>query len=193
MRKVKLLIAIGFIAGAGLAIAGEAMGYPAFLPKARKFGAKDCTFCHVNIEGGEPWNERGQWLVAEKERRKADVVDPAWLADYKPGKAEEQEKGPQAPEPKQSAATAKIDPEVLDDYTGEYELPSYRLIVTREGDRLFGQPQGDTREELVPQSETEFTAAGIGAKIKFVKDDKGKVTHMVVSLKGETFEGKKIK
>src|SRR5262249_14754554 len=60
------------------------MGYPPLLAKAKKFGAKDCTFCHVDPEGGPPWNARGQWLIKEKERRNADAVDPEWLVDYKP-------------------------------------------------------------------------------------------------------------
>jgi hypothetical protein len=59
--------------------------YPPFLRKAQKFGAKDCTFCHTQPTGGEGWNERGNWLIAEKERRKADAVDVEWLADYKEG------------------------------------------------------------------------------------------------------------
>lgn len=191
MRRVKSLIAIVFIAGAGVAIAGDAMGFPAFLPKARKFGAKDCTFCHVNPEGGEPWNERGRWLVAEKERRKADVVDPTWLADYKPEKADEQKSQVAAPSPQ--AETKKIDPKVFDEYIGDYELPMFVLTITREGDRLFGQHPGDTREELIAESETEFKAPNMGAKVKFVRDDKGRVTHLIVSLNGETVEGKKIK
>jgi hypothetical protein len=63
-------------------LAGESLAYPPFLPKAKKFGAKDCRFCHVKMEGGEPYTARGQWLIKEKARRKADAVDPEWLADY---------------------------------------------------------------------------------------------------------------
>lgn len=59
--------------------------YPPFLRQAAKFGAKDCTFCHTQPEGGEGWNDRGNWLRAEKERRKVDKVDAGWLADYKDG------------------------------------------------------------------------------------------------------------
>jgi hypothetical protein len=32
------------------------------------------------------WNERGAWLVKEKEKRNADVIDVDWLAEYKPAK-----------------------------------------------------------------------------------------------------------
>ena len=68
------------------ALSGSASAYPPFVGKAKKFGAKDCTFCHVDPMGGPPWNERGKWLIKEKERRKADAVNVEWLAEYKEGK-----------------------------------------------------------------------------------------------------------
>ncbi len=81
---IKLSIAVVIIAGVlGSSFSTEA--YPPFLRKAQKFGAKDCLFCHKEPEGGEGWNERGQWLIAEKDRRKADAVDPEWLSEYKGG------------------------------------------------------------------------------------------------------------
>ncbi len=81
---IKLSIAIVIIAGVlGSSLSTHA--YPPFLRKAQKFGAKDCLYCHKEPEGGEGWNDRGQWLIAEKERRKADAVDVEWLADFKEG------------------------------------------------------------------------------------------------------------
>ncbi len=61
--------------------------YPPFLAKAKSMGlpAKDCTYCHVNATGGEPFNARGSWLVAEKGKRGASAVDVGWLKDYKKG------------------------------------------------------------------------------------------------------------
>jgi hypothetical protein len=83
-KLIKLSIAIVVIAGvAGSSFSTKA--YPAFLRKAQKFGGKNCLYCHKQPTGGEGWNERGQWLIAEKERRKADEVDVEWLADYKEG------------------------------------------------------------------------------------------------------------
>jgi ketosteroid isomerase-like protein len=329
VKTIKVLVALVFLVGVIASLANQAFAYPPFLAKAKKFGAKDCTFCHVDPDGGPPWNERGQWLVAEKERRKAEVVEVEWLAEYKPGsqpaKAEplkpsatpqatsaEQELlklerewldaytnrdvaamerieaddfvitfpngsmsnktqqvemlkrpaqagpppqfrtedtkvrflGPDVailsgvvigkynvngkevversrytdvwakrggrwqvvsshlsnlPSPKSDApksnegAAVKVDPKVFDAYLGEYELPMFTLVVTREGDKLFGQPPGDTKEELVPTSDTEFTVTNVNAKIRFVKDATGKVTHMIVNLNGQDVEGKKIK
>jgi len=64
------------------ATASEVAAYPLFVKQAKKFGAKDCTFCHVDLKGGEGWNKRGQWLISEKEKRKVEDVDVDWLKDY---------------------------------------------------------------------------------------------------------------
>ena len=83
MRRIKIVLSVSFIAALVAALATQSIAYPPFLAKAKKFGAKDCRFCHVNPQGGEPFNARGQWLIKEKDRRHADAVDPEWLAQYK--------------------------------------------------------------------------------------------------------------
>lgn len=86
MNKLKVIIASVFIVGIVALLASQSVAFPPFVAKVRKFGAKDCQFCHVNAEGGAQYNARGNWLVKEKERRNADAVEPEWLADYKPAK-----------------------------------------------------------------------------------------------------------
>jgi hypothetical protein len=75
------LILFGGVLGSSL----NTKAYPAYLRQAQKYGAKDCMFCHTKAEGGEGWNIRGQWLIDEKDRRKADAIDVEWLAEYKEG------------------------------------------------------------------------------------------------------------
>ena len=75
---VAVVVLMGFI---GTFFATNA--YPPFVRKAAKFGAKNCLFCHEKPEGGEGWNKRGQWLIKEKDKRKADAIDPEWLEEYK--------------------------------------------------------------------------------------------------------------
>jgi hypothetical protein len=89
-------------------LAGPSFGYPPFLAKSRKFGAKDCTFCHVDPLGGPPWNDRGKWLIAEKDRRKADIVDVEWLADYKPEKAADKKAPDAAPSKLEQELTGSL-------------------------------------------------------------------------------------
>ncbi len=204
MRRIKVGISLLFVAGIVAALAGQTFGYPPLLVKAKKFGAKDCTFCHVDPDGGPPWNERGQWLVKEKERRGADTVDVEWLANYKPGQVEAQKpadaakpdaaKAPNAAKTDdKKPAAGKPDPKTFDDYVGEYQLPQFNLVLTHEGDKLFGQPPGDSKEELQPQDDGSFLVTNVQAKATFVRDDKGKVTEIVLSLGGQEMRGKKIK
>lgn len=199
MKRIKVAISLIFIAGVVAALAGETFGYPPLLAKAKKFGAKDCTFCHVDPEGGPPWNDRGKWLIAEKERRGADTVDVEWLADYKPGKAADSKPEPPKSDDKKSSPPAptsgKADPKTFDELAGEYEVdPVGVLIVTHEGDKLFGQPRdGGSKEEFQPQDDGSFLVTNVNAKIKFVRDSNGKVIEVEVNLNGQELKGKKVK
>jgi hypothetical protein len=112
---MKLAIAFIFVAGLLGSLAGESFGYPPFVAKARKFGAKDCTFCHVDPLGGPPWNSRGQWLITEKERLKADVIDVEWLTNYK------SEAGAGAKGPAASPEVVGIGKELLSLYNELFE------------------------------------------------------------------------
>ena len=83
---VRAAVVVAFAALFLIVTVPTAKTYPPFLAKAKSMGlpAKDCTYCHVNAAGGEPYNARGKWLIAEKEKRGASAVDTAWLKDYKP-------------------------------------------------------------------------------------------------------------
>ncbi|HXG91649.1 MAG TPA: nuclear transport factor 2 family protein [Blastocatellia bacterium] len=130
MNKIKIGVATIFIAVCVFALAASALGYPPFLAKARKYGAKDCTFCHIDPAGGPPWNERGNWLIKEKERRGADAVDVDWLAEYKPGG--EDKKSSDATTPATSASPVeqellKLEREWLDAYTNRNAAAMERI------------------------------------------------------------------
>jgi len=52
-------------------------------------GVTDCMSCHgekLPKKGASTLNDRGKWLVAEKEKRGAKEIDVAWLKDYSPKK-----------------------------------------------------------------------------------------------------------
>jgi hypothetical protein len=77
-----LLFCAGWIASSGTSSAtlpiqkkAKELGYP----------ATNCLFCHgekLPKKGAVTHNDRGNWLIAEKEKRKVKEVDPAWLKDY---------------------------------------------------------------------------------------------------------------
>jgi CubicO group peptidase (beta-lactamase class C family) len=91
-------------------------------------------------------------------------------------------------------ATAKVDPKIYDSYVGQYEItPSLIITVTKEGDRLFGQPTGQPLFEMFPESETKFFLKVIDAQITFAKNDKGEVASLTLRHNGRDRTGKKIK
>jgi ketosteroid isomerase-like protein len=86
-----------------------------------------------------------------------------------------------------------VDTKVYDLYVGDYETPFGTLHITREGDKLFGQPDNESKEELVPESADTFNVRNVGAKVKFVKGAEGRVTHAFIEIQGQQIEIKKIK
>jgi hypothetical protein len=82
VKRVSALALLAWVAGAGFASAtmqiqkkAKELGYP----------AQTCQFCHnekLPKKDAVSHNARGQWLLAEKAKRKAKEVDPSWLKDY---------------------------------------------------------------------------------------------------------------
>jgi len=72
----------------------QAVAHPPLVAKAKSAGmpAKNCQYCHVSAMPkkdsykADDLNDRGKWMLAEKETRKAKAVDAAWLKDYPGGK-----------------------------------------------------------------------------------------------------------
>jgi CubicO group peptidase (beta-lactamase class C family) len=85
-----------------------------------------------------------------------------------------------------SKVVAKVDPKIYDAYVGDYQLaPNFILTVTREDDRLMTQATGQGKIEIFPESETKFFPKVMEASLTFVKDENGKVTHLILNQGGE--------
>jgi hypothetical protein len=80
---VGLAVGVGtWLAGAGAAHATMDLQKKA---KAAGYAATNCQFCHEDKlpkKDAHKFNDRGQFLVDQKEKRKAKEVDMAWLKDY---------------------------------------------------------------------------------------------------------------
>ena len=68
--------------------AGEVGATTAMQKQAKAAGLEvtNCQYCHnekLPKKGAVTQNERGKFLVAEKEKRKVKEVDVLWLKDYK--------------------------------------------------------------------------------------------------------------
>ena len=79
---------------------------------------------------------------------------------------------------------AQVDPKIYDDYIGTYKRGStFRVTITRDGDRLFAQPSGSEKIDLFPESPTSFFVKVVDIQVTFVKED-GKVTHALMNQNG---------
>jgi hypothetical protein len=94
MRWTALVSAVAAIVVTGSIVPGPAVAGPAMVAKAKEKGypARSCQYCHVSAmpkkEAFKPddLNDRGTWLVAEKDRQKAKNIDVDWLKNYPGGK-----------------------------------------------------------------------------------------------------------
>lgn len=87
-----------------------------------------------------------------------------------------------------------LDPKIYDAYAGQYEVaPNFVLTITRDGNKLMGQATGQPGAELFPESETKFFLRVVDAQITFTKDEKGRVTGLILHQGGRNTPAKKIK
>jgi hypothetical protein len=84
------LITLASMALLTAAAAVPAAATPQMIKQAKDAGfpAQNCQYCHTvampKKEGFKPdeLNERGKWLLSEKEKQKAKDVKPEWLKNY---------------------------------------------------------------------------------------------------------------
>ena len=97
MIRTAMIGTIAMSIGLGIGLwlqAGPAESSAQLVSKAKAAGmpAQGCQYCHVSKMPkkeefkAEDLNERGKWMVAEKDKRKAKVVDAGWLKEYPGGK-----------------------------------------------------------------------------------------------------------
>ena len=86
-----------------------------------------------------------------------------------------------------------VAPGVLDSYVGQYKIPSSAVLdISNESGKLMMVQGGQaaSKRELLPTSQTEFVLKGTELQIKFVKDDKGQVTQLVLPTAGNVIAPK---
>jgi CubicO group peptidase (beta-lactamase class C family) len=79
----------------------------------------------------------------------------------------------------------KLDPSVLSSYAGDYRLEDrFTIKLNVVGDRLETTWLGE-KIALIPESETAFFEEDSDRTLRFVKDDSGKVTSLIISVPEE--------
>ena len=99
----------------------------------------------------------------------------------------------------------KLDAELLDACVGKYEIApdnvfgiGTKVTIRRKGDHLvwqaFGRRVSQRALDLYPESETNFFLKKYGARVTFIKNDKGEVMAIIHHMAGlPDSEGKKLK
>jgi CubicO group peptidase (beta-lactamase class C family) len=93
------------------------------------------------------------------------------------------------PEPPKQRTGIHIDPKLLDNYTGRYQLtPNLIFEVTRDGDRLFGQTFAQAtagpKFELFAEAEKNFFARVADNQFTFETGPEGRATSLIVHKAG---------
>jgi CubicO group peptidase (beta-lactamase class C family) len=98
---------------------------------------------------------------------------------------------PRAPlkEHKQVAVEGKV----LDRYAGRYELPpNIVLTVRREDDHLSVQENDEAKQDLLPESQTDFFSTASDDAVTFQTDNQGRATAMILHVDGKDILIKRI-
>jgi CubicO group peptidase (beta-lactamase class C family) len=86
--------------------------------------------------------------------------------------------GAKALERLEAPAQPKPDSATLDKYVGTYELaPGFNIVITRDGDKLYGQATGQDKFEMAADSPTEFHLLVVPARITFAADGSSLTLH----------------
>ncbi|MBS3819704.1 serine hydrolase [bacterium] len=87
----------------------------------------------------------------------------------------------------------EVNPEVLDDYVGQYRLDQMTLTVRRENGSLMIEDPFGMKAEYLPESKTDFFSPDFNFTVSFVRDEKSVVQEMVMKWFGNKLKAEKMK
>ena len=107
--------------------------------------------------------------------------------------ADRTEKEPSKPTALQTEEVT-VDPAVLQQYTGQYELqPGFILTAFIEGDRFMARATGQSAVRLYPRSATEFYIKEADVSFTFLQDESGRTDRIILHQGGEDQTGTRMK
>jgi len=86
-----------------------------------------------------------------------------------------------------------VDGKILDRYVGRYQLPeNIVLTVRREGDHLSVQENDEPKQDLLPESQTDFFSTTSDDGMTFQTDSQGRATAMILHADGKDIPVKRL-
>ena len=99
-------------------------------------------------------------------------------------------RNPLAPPPKKTVHMTEAAYEAC---TGTYEFsPEFTVDITYSDGKLYGQPPGQPRSELILESSGDFYLEVEDARITFVRDEMGDVSHFLFLQDGKTHRAERV-
>ena len=90
-----------------------------------------------------------------------------------------------APVPAPARVAVTLDPALLREYVGSYQLtPSLRLVFSEEGGQLFAQATGQGRNPVYASARDEVFSRVVDAQVSFQRDAQGAVNGLVLHQAG---------
>ena len=103
-------------------------------------------------------------------------------------------------EERKAKLTHAVAPATLERYVGRYRLDAEEddktiITVTRTGNKLFAQVEGQEISELIPASDNEFMHIDPHqtVKVTFMKDTSGKIAKMRIDVEGQTYFARRLR
>jgi CubicO group peptidase (beta-lactamase class C family) len=92
---------------------------------------------------------------------------------------------PLAGAPAKERTAIAVDPKILENYVGRYQLaPTFSITITRDDDRLYEQATGQPKLQIFAESEKEFFLKVVDAQISFKTDSQGRATELILHQGG---------
>ncbi len=88
--------------------------------------------------------------------------------------------------PPRERVAVPLKPDLADKFVGRYALaPDFVLTFSREGDHCYLQATGQGRNEVFPESDTDFFLKAVDAQISFLRGPGGTITGLVLHQNGD--------
>jgi nitroreductase len=87
----------------------------------------------------------------------------------------------------------ELDPNLLGDYTGKYEITAeIAITITEEKGKMYAQATGQPKVDIYPEAKDKFFLKVTDAQITFIRDEAESVTGLVLYQGGRETSAKKI-
>ena len=87
----------------------------------------------------------------------------------------------------------KVDPAILEAYAGRYLLDGRTpVVISKEGDKLMGQPGSSPKAEMVPLSNNTFFVKEANSEVTFERDEKGNVVRFAMKNATQSQSAKRL-